>query len=134
MPSTTGTIVHCIYHSDKLWWYPITLHYFPQGVPVNTGKGFYIVDETYVQAGIPFDCLLHDVPTDKYLLYLNPSLPKTSLPLFVVLHQHLMIFLPITFAATDIRVVPHQFSLLVRSPFCSPDNNTLPPIPQEQSH
>ena len=119
---TLATIIHGADHSDKLRRYPITLHDLPQGFPVNTVKSLFIVDKTYIQAGVPFHCLLYDVPENEYLLYRTSSVlkPACSFLNFASTPPDILLIntLPITFAATDIKVIPHQFPHLVRSFFC----------------
>ena len=39
---------------------------------------FTVVDETYIQADIAFNCLLYNIPEDDDLLYRTPSLPEIN--------------------------------------------------------
>ena len=86
-----------------------------------TFECFFIIDEAYVQDGIPFKGLLQNVPENKICSTVLLSLRKPACSFLSFSSTPSAIFListlPITFATTGINVIPLQFPHLVRSPF-----------------
>ena len=130
---TFASFVHCLNHSYQFGWNTVWAHNPPQVFPVDAVEGFLIVNETDIEACVPFDRLLNDVSQHEDLLYCTPTTSKTCLlfpQLFINFSRYSLdnITFPITFAAVGIRVIPLQLPQLVKSPFLG--NLTISPLHQ----
>ena len=116
---TCAISVHDLYHSHDLCRYSIAPHDLPGSVSVCDVEGLLVVHETMVgshSASCSTIFLNTKICSVVFLPFLKPTcspINSTSVPATILLIRTL----PNTLATMNMRVIPLQFSQLVKSPF-----------------